>query len=367
MRRLLLLVVPTAVAMQWASAQDKQTDPAETWTPAVESVLVEAGDTLWDICGRVVGKPWEWPRVWSFNPEITNPHWIYPGQTIRMVPSPYPLPALDSVSPDAALIAAKLAPKKHPPIEVINARPTHVGPPGTRYVLAGSFVTDQELAESGTIYGSEYDRELLQPGDLVYAKFPEDKKPGPGRRYLAYITERPIVHPITGQAFGYMTRIAGFLTTLAPTARKLSEARITQTMLEVERGQRLTELTEEPLFYVRPTFAESIVEGYVLALDAQAEIMVATHQMAFVDRGTDDGLRVGNQLKIWERVDPIRAQELDVEPRDVGTLMVIAARPRVSTCVITRATREILPGDPVRTLVALGLMQHKLSEPAQAH
>ncbi|MBC7174262.1 MAG: LysM peptidoglycan-binding domain-containing protein, partial [Polyangiaceae bacterium] len=36
---------------------------------------VRRGDTLWDITGFYYGNPWEWPRVWSYNPEITNPHW----------------------------------------------------------------------------------------------------------------------------------------------------------------------------------------------------------------------------------------------------------------------------------------------------
>ncbi len=43
-----------------------------------ERYVVRRGDTLWDVTGRFYGNPWEWPRVWSYNPEITNPHWIYP-------------------------------------------------------------------------------------------------------------------------------------------------------------------------------------------------------------------------------------------------------------------------------------------------
>src|SRR5688500_17395308 len=50
-----------------------------------ETYTVRRGDTLWDVTGRYYGNPWEWPRVWSFNPEITNPHWIYPLDQLRLL------------------------------------------------------------------------------------------------------------------------------------------------------------------------------------------------------------------------------------------------------------------------------------------
>src|SRR5690606_13256192 len=51
-----------------------------------ETYTVRRGDTLWDITGRFYGNPWQWPRLWSYNPEITNPHWIYPDDRLRLVP-----------------------------------------------------------------------------------------------------------------------------------------------------------------------------------------------------------------------------------------------------------------------------------------
>ena len=47
---------------------------------------VRRGDTLWDVTGRYYGNPWAWPRVWSYNPEVTNPHWIYPLDQLRLLP-----------------------------------------------------------------------------------------------------------------------------------------------------------------------------------------------------------------------------------------------------------------------------------------
>ena len=68
----LLTVMPAA------QSQTAKADRPDVYT-------VRKGDTLWDISGRFLNEPWLWPEIWQANPQIENPHLIYPGDEVSLV------------------------------------------------------------------------------------------------------------------------------------------------------------------------------------------------------------------------------------------------------------------------------------------
>ena len=79
-RRLIYLTFAALLLTGIALAQD-----VSVRTDHPDEYVVVKGDTLWDISGRFLDKPWQWPAIWHANPQIENPHLIYPGDIISLV------------------------------------------------------------------------------------------------------------------------------------------------------------------------------------------------------------------------------------------------------------------------------------------
>lgn len=71
------LTVALLTVATYAAAQGLRGDHPDTY-------VVQRGDTLWDIAGKFLQKPWLWPEIWQANPQISNPHLIYPGDVISL-------------------------------------------------------------------------------------------------------------------------------------------------------------------------------------------------------------------------------------------------------------------------------------------
>src|SRR3972149_219415 len=76
----MLLLLP----VRGRPAQRRGPEAAKSSEGIVHTVV--AGDTLWDLSAKYLGSPWKWADIWERNRFLTNPHYIYPGVKVVIVP-----------------------------------------------------------------------------------------------------------------------------------------------------------------------------------------------------------------------------------------------------------------------------------------
>ncbi|MEO6102691.1 MAG: LysM domain-containing protein [Pseudoxanthomonas sp.] len=156
-----VLAAATFVVATYAAA-------AEMAGPHPDTYVVKRGDTLWDISAKFLKKPWLWPEIWQANPQIKNPHLIYPGDVISLA-------YLDRV-------AIQPGPRQEAPIGAIPL--ADIEP-----FLKNKRVTDS-FEQLPRVVGLEDDRLHAMAGQMVYALGLEAAQVGerfaivrPGLRY----------------------------------------------------------------------------------------------------------------------------------------------------------------------------------------
>jgi hypothetical protein len=344
-------------------------------TIAGESYTVQRGDTLWDLSARFLRDPYAWPRIWEVNPEIANPHRIYPGDTLRLAaggaaaaPRAAELTAPDDdsdlVRPPRELADFSRASSKGPQEygegdEVAVAGGLRVGLAvrGGAHARRDRFVTRGELAESGVLSAAFEDKLLLAPGDRTYARFAHDVPVKPGQTYALFRTERELVHPVSKAPFGYLTSVVGSARVVAADG-ETATLLITAANDAIERGVYLAPWPERAAREIAPRANAKAVQGVLVAAETAGLSEMAQHHLVFVDRGTADGVEDGNVFTVVRSGDPYgAAQRPGVAPQrlpdeDIGSLLVVDAKEHASTALVVTSRRELVAGDRVELRVA---------------
>ncbi|HWM86075.1 MAG TPA: LysM domain-containing protein [Kofleriaceae bacterium] len=302
--------------------------------PAVH--VVRSGDTLWDLSWSYFNNPWEWPRVWSYNPEITNPHWIYPGDQVRL------RGAGQGAPPDRGKPTARApAPRAEPAVGAFDMRQM-------------AFLASDELALGIRIDGSPEEKLMLAAGDEAYLTYPEGKPPRVGQRYAIYLERERIEHPDSGEELGAFVRIVGELEVISAARGKRSRAVLFDTVEPIERGMAVGPAKRQ-FRNVDTTPAEADLEGIIVA-ELRSEELIGARQVVFIDRGANHRVRVGNRLHVIRRGDayephgPYRSVGMNdtrYPARSIGEIMVVQTGKQTSIAVVVRSDKEFGVGDRV--------------------
>lgn len=331
-------------ARAWAQDSDQwvDTNTGRSYGHGVRVVppthTVQRGDTLWDISGHYYGNPWEWPRLWSYNPEITNPHWIYPQDQVRLIPGG-----------QVARVEA-------------GARPSRRGvQDGTLFLREVGYLDREALEQSGEIIGSPTDHMLLSPYDPVYVRFEGDRTDSeqPEGEFTIYrlyeSTER-----MSGEQ-GTLARILGTVRIDSyDEDRRIAQATLIEALEPIERGYRVAAIPRR-FEVVPPVSSDRDLETEIVAALTPTQLL-GEQQVVFVPQGEDDGVRLGHRFYItrrsdeWRRELPTSAEGLGQDtalpagpeewPEEViAEARVVSLRPRSAGLWITRSVSVVEVGD----------------------
>ncbi len=311
---------------------------------------VRKGDTLWGICDGYFQNPYLWPRVWSYNPQLQNPHWIYPGDQVRLRQGAS-LPA--SAPPNNGLSGGSLVDRRRQvPLDTIFLRDT-------------GYVEDEKVESWAEITGAPEDRMFLNDLDEVYLRLL-------GEHDLKLGQELTIFRPTRAVGRGAIVQIQGTLRIdQLDKERHLARAQIVESLDVVERGARIGPVGRR-FDVVAPQRNDVDLKAEVLA-SVVPHNFYGQNQLVFLSKGSDAGLKPGNRLFIVRRGDAWRqslttdtsAQRIKLEsqspaeierlprPKNEGSfpeevvaeLRILATRQATSTALVTQSSREIELGD----------------------
>ncbi|HEY0881200.1 MAG TPA: LysM peptidoglycan-binding domain-containing protein, partial [Archangium sp.] len=308
---------------------------------------VEKGDTLWDLSQKFLGSPWYWPKVWSYNPEIANPHWIYPGNEVRFFAQGEEVPTQVEVGQPEEVEQGEMVDEGVSVHGQIGFRPKN-----SVTVPSPGFVTSREVENAGQIYGSFAEATMLSIPDRIYVEF--KKAPRLGESYLVFRSDGEVIHPITQAPIGYFTKILAEVKVIRIEKNNKAIVTIVKQYDEVWRGDYVGPYNEPIIRYVAARPNEREVKGAYLVSDVTRwPTMVGENAIAIMDKGADDGVKVGNTFTFWRQQDPHSQANLmaptfideSMPIEDVGGCVAFEVKSKVTICLVTHSLRELVPGE----------------------
>ena len=348
-----------------------------------DEYAIQVGDTLWDICARILGDPFQWPKLWSFNQYITNPHFIYPGNVVRFyagtdIEPPHfevtrpgdAFSGLEGEAPFSELASGEMGnggqeeASLGDPFAQDLGIPTAGGPLSapafgfdsldiskTSYTVnlrQEGFIAETKIASLGEVHKAESPVAHLSKDDEVYLRFRAGAQSVKvGSRFTVYRQIRRVRHPINKKQLGYLIKILGEVDIVEINENGIVTGLITASFDSISRGDPVTEWVEL-IKKVNPTPSAVRLTGFVIDSMNGGSMMIAQRDVLYIDRGAKDGVRIGNIMEVIRSGDGITGEGNRLPDEVIGKLIIIGTRANTSTAVVTQTVDALHRGDRVR-------------------
>jgi len=328
--------------------------------------VVKKSDTLWDIAATFLSKPWLWPEIWQANPQVTNPHLIYPGDVLSLVyidgkPQIVMKKGIIKLSPQMRELSKG---------DAIYSLPLAVIEP----FLVGARVVDEEQLDTAPyLVATDGDRLVASMGTRFYARGITDENVKNG--YAIFKKGKEFRDPVTDEMLGFEAVHLGE----AAFARAGDPATldITKSLEEIRVGDRMLPINEEQLLpFFFPHRSSSDIEGQILSV-YEGVTQIGQYNVVVLNRGTREGVEVGHVLTVWHKGEIVKdavARErrrnskdynilkefgetvnggnkndlITLPDEEAGEVMVFRTFEKVSLALVVKATRPLHVLDRVK-------------------
>ncbi|NHA15723.1 LysM peptidoglycan-binding domain-containing protein [Thioalkalivibrio sp. XN279] len=337
------VVTPAPQAEAPAPVATAAPAPAVRLNPAhPDRYVVKKGDTLWDISAMFLRDPWFWPEIWYANPQVANPHLIYPGDVLTLV----------YINGQPRLVLERGAGRERLEPRV-RAEPLEDAILTIPYDRIAAFLSRPSVVERDDADRAPY---ILtsRRGHIVHGAQSEVYVRGSDfvvdDDYSVTRIGARLTDPDTGDILGYQGHYVGEGRIVR--AGDPATMYLTSTEREALNGDKLFPVdTDFPLRFI-PRAPEQQVDGSIIhVLDGVS--LVSAFQIVTLNRGSNHGLAPGHVLAVWQagqRVpDRFGGGQVQLPDEYAGYLMVFKTYEKLSFGLIMQAQNEIRVLDKVRT------------------
>ena len=325
--------------------------PVRLAPTAPDRYVVQRGDTLWDISGKFLTDPWYWPEIWYANPQIDNPHLIYPGDVISMIYVDGQ-PRLILERGDSSVVRLSPSVRSESLDDAILTVPyEHI-----QAFLSKPSVLDRKTVEEAPYILTTREGHLVHgAGTEVYVRGAEGSETG---TFTVMHVGDELRDPDDGDLLGYEGIYVGEGTIKRdgdPATMLLN-----QTQREALNGDKLLAAVQEYPLRFTPRSPDEPVEGRIVSVTDGVSI-VGAYQIVTLNMGTNDGIEPGHVLAVFQagRVAKDRfanrgffrgyfPEKVDLPEEYAGHMMVFRSFDDISYGLIVKAKSEIHVLDVVR-------------------
>ena len=264
-----------------------------------DQYVVQKGDTLWSISAKFLQEPWYWPTIWDVNPQIENPHLIYPGDVVSMTfKDGQPMLTVNGMGRGVANGRhVKLSPviRSNERDDAIRSIPVDAI---QQFLTRPRIVTEQEM-DNWPYVVSSYDEHLISgAGSKLYIRGLSDEASETNyaiyRKGSAYINPRKDKDEVLGYEAVYLGDV------VIDKRGDPASGTVTLSKQEILTGDRLIPASrEEASNEFIPTTASGNIDANILSV-VNGVAQIGQYQVVVVDVGNDDGVEVGNILGIYQ-------------------------------------------------------------------